>query len=932
VLNALYCNARSIVSKIKDLELIADEKKPDIILITESWCNSDTPNTLLNIPNYYIDAKLRVDRNDTYNGIGGGLLVYVRNGLHILTCDNNSDFNQYCTFNLLNDDKTTDFVVTLVYRSPNSNQENTDKLCELLKNLPEADNHFIIGDFNMTGIDWRNLNACNKYKNFVDITCDKSLEQLVNFPTHNKGNTLDLVFSNFPDRILNVENIGNLGNSDHAMISIDILSELKTDPPCDDIPDWSNADYGAFEEHILNSNMETNMNGMNTENSWEFFKQVITTGIKNFVPMKKRRINTKPVWINKHVTRLSRQKRRRFAIYCNDRTEENLKIYKKVEKECKKAVRNAKRKFEKKLATSTNKKPFNSYLRSKTKSRSGVGPIVHDNRIVTEAKEMSTILNSYFSSVFVADIDGSHVPDPAERAGIIPVLSLAITKLIIAEKIDDLKNTNSCGPDNIPTPILKKFRDILTGPLAVIFNKSLKSGIVPNDWKLANVTPIYKKGSKGLASNYRPISLTSVLCKLLESIIRDALTAHIDRFKLLNQSQHGFLKGKSCTTNLLEFTEKVMNCLDDSTPVDIIYLDFAKAFDKVSRKKLMRKVKNFGIKGDLYTWIENWLTGRKQRVVINGKESDWIEVESGVPQGSVLGPLLFLIFIDDIDEYATLIEILRKFADDTKLGHPVRNDRDREMLQAQLDSIFNWSQTWGMTFNIDKCKVMHVGRTNQNYEYTMNGQKLQETEYERDVGVMFDNSMKPGMHCRNAARTARAILKQIGQAFHYRDRYTFLNLYKRYVRVHMEFATPAWNPWQLGDVECLEKVQMKAVSMISGLRSDNYLDKLKELKLLSLTDRRIQADIVQTFKILKGIDKVDPSTWFKLVDPNRPATRATNVHNSLQIDRKRTELANNFFTTRAAKQWNDLPDNIKGLQNLSTFKKKVAEYLASRNQ
>ena len=121
-----------------------------------------------------------------------------------------------------------------------------------------------------------------------------------------------------------------------------------------------------------------------------------------------------------------------------------------------------------------------------------------------------------------------------------------------------------------------------------------------------------------MASNYRPISLTSVLCKLLESIIRDTLTAHIDRFKLLKQSQHGFLKGKSCTTNLLEFTEKVMNCLDESTPVDIIYLDFAKAFDKVSRKKLMKKVKNFGIKGDLFTWIENWLTGRKQCVVING--------------------------------------------------------------------------------------------------------------------------------------------------------------------------------------------------------------------------------------------------------------------------------------------------------------------------
>ncbi len=928
----MYCNARSIVSKVKDLEVISSEKKPDIILITESWCYSETSNNVLNIPGYFIDEKLRVDRNDTLNGIGGGLLIYVRNGLKILSCDINSNFNQLCSFKVLNDDQTTDFVVTLIYRSPNSNQENLDNLCEHFSAISENENHFIIGDFNMTDINWQTLNSCNKYQRFVDTMCEKSMEQLVNFPTHNRGNILDLVFTNVPNRVLNIENIGNLANSDHAIISIDILCDLKTNESSNDIPDWNNLKYAEFCEHIMNSNLENNINNLDTENGWEYFKTVMLDGIKKYVPLKKRSDNlNRPAWITKKVISLSRQKSRRFAIYCSDRTEENLQIYKKVEKNCRKAVRNAKRKFERKIASSSNKKQFNSYLKSKTKTKTGVGPLINDKKVVTDAKEMSDILNSYFASVFVSDDANGNTPPTTEKDYEIPLNLIIVTKLMIAEKIDNLKNTNSCGPDNIPTPILKKFKDYITGPLAILFNKSLRSGTVPSDWKDANITPIFKKGSKGKSCNYRPISLTSIVCKLLESIIKDAINDHIIRYNLMKSSQHGFLKGKSCTTNLLEFTEHIMKSLDESIPVDVVYLDFAKAFDKVSRTKLMKKVRSFGIQGEIFTWIQNWLTGRKQRVVINGKESDWIEVKSGVPQGSVLGPLLFLIFIDDIDENAILIAILRKFADDTKLGHPVKNDDDRKLLQSQLDALFDWSVSWGMPFNVDKCKIMHVGRTNKKFDYTINGQTLLKAESEKDVGVLFDKNLKPGLQCKEAARIANGVLKQICQAFHYRDKVTFLNLYKRYVRVHMEFATPAWNPWQIGDINCLEKVQQKAVSMISGLSANSYEGKLKELKLLSLQDRRVKADLVQTYKILNGLDKVDSATWFKYVDPSRPTTRNINNQNSLHIEHRRTELGNNFYSTRAAKKWNELPNDIKMLPKLSSFKKRVAEYLANKN-
>ena len=230
MLNIVYLNARSIVNKIDDLNILAHDNKPELILVTETWCNENIPDSLLNIPNYYIEPKLRCDRNDTVNGIGGGLLVFVRNGLTVLPIDDNSDFNQYCKFKVLDQKLDTNFYITLAYRSPNSTTENNDKLCDVINNLSDNDFELIIGDFNMPQVDWNNYSSTSrKYDRFVDVVINKGLSQLIDFPTHIRGNILDLALTNHPEKILNIESLGNLSSSDHSIISIDVLCNYKTD-------------------------------------------------------------------------------------------------------------------------------------------------------------------------------------------------------------------------------------------------------------------------------------------------------------------------------------------------------------------------------------------------------------------------------------------------------------------------------------------------------------------------------------------------------------------------------------------------------------------------------------------------------------------------------------------------------------------------------
>ena len=346
-----------------------------------------------------------------------------------------------------------------------------------------------------------------------------------------------------------------------------------------------------------------------------------------------------------------------------------------------------------------------------------------------------------------------------------------------------LKINKASGPDGLHPRLLHDLAEVLAHPLADIFTMSLSSGEFLSGWKDAHVSPIFKKGNHNITSNYRPISLTAVACKAMETLIRGAIIEHLRKNYLLSKDRHGFIGGRSCTTNLLEVLEDWTKVLDEGGCVDVIYLDFMKAFDTVPHKRLLKKLEAHGIIGQVLKWIEGFLTGRRQRVIINGIASKWAEVTSGIPQGSVLGPILFVIFINDLPD--VICTSAKLFADDTKVYDKTSVTNSSAALQSDLNNLVEWSETCQIKFHLEKTLCMRIGRNTEEPLYTMTRKdeegitisvQLKTVEVEKDLRIYVDSNLDFKTHINQAAAKANRLLDMIWRSFEHLNRDMISNL------------------------------------------------------------------------------------------------------------------------------------------------------------
>jgi hypothetical protein len=435
------------------------------------------------------------------------------------------------------------------------------------------------------------------------------------------------------------------------------------------------------------------------------------------------------------------------------------------------------------------------------------------------------------------------------------------------------------------------------------------------------VSAIYKKGSKKNPANYRPVSLTSVACKQLEKIVRTRILRHMTDNSLISERQHGFLPGRSTTTQLLQVFDSWSTILDEGGELDVIYFDFAKAFDTVPHQRLLRKLQCYGLSEQTINWIRAYLSERRHRVMVQGTPSEWHSVLSGVPQGSVLGPILFVLYINDLLEETESDMFL--FADDTKLYRQIFSHEDRVVLQRDIDRMVAWCLLWLLHFNPGKCKAMGVNNTGAvlpEASYHIGDTVLDTVTSERDIGVLVDNQLHFDDHVKKTAAKANRIMGVIRRSYSHLDECSFRHLFRALVRPHLEFSQAAWQPYKRGQINKLESVQRRATKLVPSLRELSYPDRLRRLLLPSLAFRRLRGDMVEAFKITHSI--YDQRAVQGLLHPT-PHTRTRGHPYKLPRANCRRNIGLHRFSQRITTAWNSLPQSVVSAQTTLTFEQRL---------
>ena len=454
------------------------------------------------------------------------------------------------------------------------------------------------------------------------------------------------------------------------------------------------------------------------------------------------------------------------------------------------------------------------------------------------------------------------------------LLDFSFTRVDIISALKELDPYSACPDDDVPARILTSCRDELSAPLHILWSDSLTSGFIPPVLKSQFITPVYKKDDRTDPANYRPVSLTSHIIKTFERIMRDKLVNHLEGANLISNNQHGFRKKRSCLTQLLSHIEFIYKCLNGNNKVDVIYLDYSKAFDKVDHKVLLEKLKRYGIGGKVLCWIEQFLTNRTQTVQVEGVLSSHQAVVSGVPQGTVLGPILFLLYIND------LLPTLKNckglcFADDTKLISKILGTESTARLQEDLCRVIDWSTMNNMELHEDKFQLLsyplnssHLLRQlpfySENLQYkTPKGHVITLTDTARDLGILVSSDKSWSPHIEQTAQSARKMASWLLSAFCDRTPTVMLTLYKSMVRSRLEYCCPVWNPVKISEIQKIENVQRCFVRKIARLKDMDYWDRLKKLKMMSLQRRRERYCIIQVWKIINGQAPNDVQMQFK---------------------------------------------------------------------
>ena len=553
---------------------------------------------------------------------------------------------------------------------------------------------------------------------FFNTTQELFLFQNVTLPTRVRQgqypSVLDYIFTDEENLVDNLQYNAPLGKSDHVVLQWDLLLKVQYNVSSQQKLNYWKGNYAEISRGLRTVNWLEEFSNTSVEQMWTKLKTTVTCLEQQNVPKKAYKLTAhsrgKKRWITKETINQIKKRDRAWKQYRQFPSGKNFAYYKQIRNSVVSMIRADEEAYNFRILSGFKGKPkrFYGHMRRLRTVNDGVSALKQPSgELTTTDQEVADVLGTFFQSVFTKEgglprqsQDGDD--DPVSKA---VDLNIDCTAETVASKLQHLQPDKSAGPDGLHPMLLKNCAEAIAEPLSIIFRKSFETGEVPADWKTANIVPIYKSGPKTDPANYRPVSLTSVPCKIMESLVKEALLKHLNQHNMISEYQHGFTEGRSCLTNLLESLECWTKALDEGYGVDVLYLDYRKAFDSVPHNRLLQKLATYGICGRALNWISNFLRSRTTRVGVRGSFSVWFEVLSGVPRGSVYAP--FMLFVNELPSW--IVNSIRMFADDMKLWANIRTEEESLILQMDLDNLFAWTNDWLLRFNPQKCKVMHIG-------------------------------------------------------------------------------------------------------------------------------------------------------------------------------------------------------------------------------
>jgi hypothetical protein len=918
----LSLNCQSLKNKNNQFRTLIETHKPEIITGTESWLNESIPSSQF-FPTSY--ETFRRDRATP----GGGVFICVHKSLNA-TVSFISETSEILGVHILSGTNIS-IKLAVIYK-PDKNLAPIDELITHIQefNLEKKPSQFVIitGDTNLPQVDWNNLD-CNSKKEetrkIIQLT-ELGLTQLVHEPTritNNTATTLDIILTNQPQKFHDIHTDDGIGDHRIILAEIEIHHKLLA-KPSRKVFLYHKAKVDLLKSEIKNCLPEFEKLCSKSDNLDEIYDNLMTV-INNAsslcIPSKVLKQTSDPPWYNKNICYLKKQARLLHAKFKKTRLPLDYEKYSEARKNLNKEKRDRETTFlSENLDTmlKESQKRFWSYVKFKTKGQHSSVPSLKSKsgKVHSDPVEKANLLNKHFHTVFTPHQINTLPNFPSRTVETLSLTDIALTKTGIVNLIKKLNPHKSPGPDKISPKLLQLIPEEISDYLLLIFNKCFQHQDIPKTWKSANVTPVFKKGNRSDPANYRPISLTSILCKMFEHIITSNLATFLEQNNLFNKDQFGFRKNRSCELQLLRVIQDLSLILDKKEEADLVFLDFSKAFDKVSHALLVHKLKSYGLQPDMISLIRSFLIDRKQTVVLDGWSSEPIDVTSGVPQGTVLGPILFLIYINDLPD--KIKSKCRLFADDSLLYRNISSEEDIIQLQKDLEEVILWCNTWYMTLNLDKCEHMNITskHTPSNAEYTLDQHHLTKVKDYKYLGLHISDNLSWSKHINYITNKANKVLYVTKLALAHSSQRVKETAYKSIVRPQVEYSSSVWDPFYANQIDTIEMIQRKAARFCLNRyqKLDSVTDMLQQLNWKSLASRRRANRLSAFSKVFNREESLNDLSSLVIQAPYNGLRNANLLR--IQSITCRKNIGHYSFIPRSIREWNSLPPEILNLNNI----------------